>query len=93
MSLPSSADLSLLEQLNAHPILKGRIQGLLQVAENTSGEWINADGVEQHLIEEVRRMGQDLLQDWADGQVEQSTDQALNDPAVQRRGKKSTPLA
>lgn len=93
MSLPSSADLSLLEQLNAHPILKARIQGLLNVAENTSGDSVNADAVEQHLIEEVRRMGQELLQDWADGRVEQSTEQALSDPAVQRRGKKSTPLA
>jgi len=52
-------------RLNNHPILKARIEALLDIAENTSGKLDLADDAEEQLIIEVQKMGKELLQTWA----------------------------
>jgi hypothetical protein len=87
------ADQLLLEQLNAQPELKTRVVNLLAVISNAEGNMKNANAAEQKVIEELRRMGHDVLQGWAEHQITQSTAEALSAPSVQRRGKKIPSLA
>ena len=66
--LESRAVRSLEERLTAHPQLLSRIEALLNVVENSTGEIEQADVAEQRVIEEVRRMGQQALSSWAERQ-------------------------
>jgi hypothetical protein len=50
-------DAWLLERLNAHPHLRGRIESLVQVIEGAEGDLRKADEAERRVIEEVRRLG------------------------------------
>lgn len=93
MSQLDLLDEQLLNRLNAHPILKARMINLLDVVENSSGDLKRADAAEQRAIEEIRQMGQEVLANWAEGQVHQSTEKTASREGVQRRGKKSTTLA
>lgn len=55
----------LLEQLQQHPALHDRIEALLQVVENTDGTAVKADEAEERVAEELRRLGHEALQAWA----------------------------
>ncbi len=52
------------ERLNFHPILRSRVESLLKIVEDTSEK---ADEAELRVTEEVRRIGNDALQEWASG--------------------------
>jgi len=56
----------LLEQLQQHPALHDRIEALLQVVENSDGTAVKADEAEERVAEELRRLGQEALQAWAE---------------------------
>ena len=57
------------DRLQAHPVLQERLEALLAMVEAEGGTLDRADDVEQRVIEEQRRLGHDLLQDWATGNV------------------------
>jgi hypothetical protein len=61
------------ERLRAHPVLQERFEALLAMVEAEGGAWERADDVEQQVIEELRRLGHDLLEDWAAGKALQRT--------------------
>ncbi len=83
-------DQALLNGLNAHPHIKARIMSLLAAVEDAGGDLKKADAAEQRMIEEMRRMGQEAMQAWADGQVKK-TEQVLREQGhVQREGKKNS---
>lgn len=91
-SLPPS-DEELLKRLNENPLLKARMINLLDVVTNAAGDVARADAAERRAIEELREMGQEVLQSWAERQISASTTDALSEPGVQKKGKKSTSLA
>jgi len=51
----------LVERTLAHPGLKERVEAILDIAENTSGELITADQTEGRAIEEAHKLGRELL--------------------------------
>jgi hypothetical protein len=55
----------LAKKLDRYPHIKARIEALIAVTENSSGEFKRADDAEDALAEGVRQMGQELLQTWA----------------------------
>lgn len=63
---------ALVKRLERHPGMKTRIERVLDVLENTSGDLIRADEAERRAIDELRAMGQELLQGWAEGGTERS---------------------
>lgn len=84
------SDEAILKGLNANPRIKSRIASLLAVVEDLGGDLREADAAEMRLIEEMRRMGQEAMQAWAERQVEK-TEQALRSAGgVQREGKKNS---
>lgn len=63
-------DLKFLEKLKSTPILRKRFEEILNIAHNTSGDLITADEAEAKAIEEVRKLGQEVLREWATNQHE-----------------------
>jgi hypothetical protein len=80
----------LVRRLEAHPHIRDRIASLLTVVQDDSGELKLADDAEDRVIEEVRRMGQEAMQAWANGQVDKATQTALEMGGTHREGKKNS---
>ena len=53
------------ERLQAHPHLRDRIHQILSIAEDAEGKIDKADEAEERVIEELRKLGQEVLQNWA----------------------------
>ena len=82
----------LVAKLDKHPWIKEWIASMLEVVENTQGDLKRADEAEERVIEEVRRMGQQVLQAWAASRVEH-TEHALRQEGLASRQGKKTSLA
>lgn len=79
------------ERLRKHPALRARLETLLDMVEDESGQFERADDAEEFLISQLRSLGQEVLQEWATNeqlQVEQHWD---NHPGVARQQKKDSP--
>jgi hypothetical protein len=90
MTMPSPEDAKLLALLNRHPGLKSRVQALADIVADSDGDLARADEAERRVIEEVRRLGQEALQGWAEGQIARAGEQAASEPQVRRAGKKNS---
>ncbi len=81
---------SLDERLREYPQLRERMEALVAVVENASGDVVKADEAEQRVMEEIRQMGQEALQAWAQRKhrrLEQAYDQRRD---VTRKSKKNS---
>ncbi len=65
--------LNLVQRLEKHPNLRARIGAILDVAENSAEEFSTADAAELQLIKEVRNLGAESLQSWAESREGTST--------------------
>ena len=78
------------DRLQAHPVLRERFEALLAIVEAEGGTVECADDVEQRVIEEMRRLGHAVLQDWAAGKIIQRTAAVRQTTtAVQGHGQKN----
>jgi hypothetical protein len=81
---------SLEERLREYPEVRARIEQMLDVMENAAGDVVKADEAEQRLIEELRKMGQEALQAWADGQQQELERYWDEREGVSRKAKKNS---
>lgn len=82
---------SLDARLEAHPHLKARVEELLGIVEDAAGEVQKADEAERRVIEALRQLGHELLQDWAAGQeVRQVETVCTSADGVKLHGKKKS---
>jgi hypothetical protein len=65
----------LIERLRQHPELKERFQSILEISASTEGPIKSADEIEALLIEEMRRLGNTTMSDWAAGAEKRLGDQ------------------
>src|SRR5512143_3251886 len=88
---PMSISLAGLEaRLQAHPVLWERREALLARVETKGGSLERADAVEPRVIEELRRFGHALFQQWAVTQGRRSTAAVRQTAtAVQGHGQKN----
>ena len=84
------SDEAILRGLNANPQIKSRIASMLAVVEDAAGDLKEADAAEMRLIEEVRRLGQEAMQAWANKQIEMTEQEVRSGGQVQREGKKNS---
>jgi hypothetical protein len=78
-------------RLNHHPQLRKRMETLLNVVENVAGDCTKADAAEQAVIDEVRKIGNEALQCWAERAVQTATAHVRQQqPALQGNGKKKS---
>ena len=83
------SDEALLNGLRDQPRLRSRIAGLLELAQGSKEELERADDAEDWLIQEVRALGQETLQAWAQSRVHQSEEDVRHSGRAHRRGKKN----
>lgn len=82
-------EIQLMEQLREHPEMMVRVQSIMEIARNAEGPLKTADEVEELLIEEMRRLGNVTLSQWAIQAEERvSTELRSQDPSVRSRKKK-----
>ena len=55
----------LIQQLRENPKMMERVQSILNLADNADGPLKTADQIEEALVEEMRRLGNDTLHHWA----------------------------
>lgn len=79
---------SLEERLKGHPKLRARMEQLLAVVENASGDIEKANEAEQRVFEELRQMGQEALTGWAERQHEKKEKALEAEGGVSRKEKK-----
>ena len=79
----------LVEKLTAHPQLRNQIESLLLAVEDETGELKEADAAEMRVIEDIRRLGQEALQAWAEHQVEKTAKEVQATSGVWKEGKKN----
>jgi hypothetical protein len=93
LTLPmhSHKDQLFMTRLNQHPQLRERMETLLKVVENVAGDCTKADAAEQAVMEELRNMGNEALQGWAERAVQNATATVREQqPALQGNGKKKS---
>ncbi len=75
-------------RLKRHPEVYERIGRLLEIVENADGDSLTADEVEERVVEEIRRIGHDALQGWAQGKARRLEGEYGRRAGLERRGKK-----
>ena len=80
-------------RLETYPHIEERLKRLLDLMENRSGELIKADDIEMALIPEVRGLGRELLEAWAQRQEASHQDdaEALGYPHHSKKNSIGTP--
>ena len=81
---------SLEDRLRKHPALRARLEALLDMVEDESGQFERADEAEEFLISQLRAMGQEVLQEWAANEQQQVEQHWDNRPGAARKQKKAS---
>lgn len=79
MKIASGKRESVADRLERHPTLKARMERMLDVVENASGDVRRADEAERRAIEELRQMGLEVMQSWG----QKTANEAARDLEVQ----------
>ena len=82
---------SLEDRLRKHPALRARLEALLDMVEDESGQFQRADDAEEFLISQLRSLGQEVLQDWATNEQQLAQQHWDQRPGVARKQKKDSP--
>jgi len=86
----SQAEARLLEQLREHPEMMERVQSILELTRGAEGPLKTADEVEELLVQEMRRLGNTSMNQWAMGAEKRVTHELKGqDPTVRSRKKKT----
>ena len=78
----------LLERLRAHPELLARFESILGLTEVAEGPLRTADEIEEQLVAEVRRLGHEVMSDWAVRAEERVAEEVIKANAEVRLRKK-----
>jgi hypothetical protein len=84
----SQSEINLIQRLRQQPKMMERVQRILEIANSTEGPLKTADEIEELLLEEMRRLGNDTMTEWAT-QAEKRVGEELKqqDPTLLRRKK------
>lgn len=88
MATASLSDEALLAFFHAHPNLRDRVTSIVGAVENANGDLGEADAAEERLVEEMRLLGREALQGWADKRVEATERDVRGQAGMHRNGKK-----
>jgi hypothetical protein len=85
----STEEIRVIERLRQQPRMMEGVQRILEIAHSAEGALKTADEIEEWLIEEMRRLGNTTMTEWAI-QAEQRVGQELKarEPEVLKRKKK-----
>ena len=81
-------DEAFLAFLEKHPDLRDRFASIVNAVENSEGNLKEADAAEERIIEEMRLLGREAMQGWAEQQVEVTEREIRQQTQMHRQGKK-----
>ena len=92
MATTKLSDEEFLTFLEKHPDLRDRFASIVSAVENSEGNLKEADAAEERIIEEMRLLGREAMQGWAEQQVEATEQEIRQQPHNQmhRQGKKKS---
>ena len=90
MTAATLSDKAILASLKAHPGLRDRFASIIEAIENSEGNFKEADAVEERIVEEMRLLGREAMQGWAENQVEATEREIRRQAQMHRQGKKSS---
>ena len=90
MATVKVSDEALLAFLQSHPHFRDRLASIVGAVGNLDGELGEADVAEERLVEEMRRLGREALQGWADDRVETTERNVRSQAGMHRQGKKNS---
>jgi hypothetical protein len=70
MAAANLSDEALLAFFQSHPSFRDRVASIVGAVGNRDGDLGQADAAEERLVEEMRLLGREALQGWADERVE-----------------------
>jgi hypothetical protein len=77
-------------RLSKRPELWNRIDRLLNIVENQDGQATLADDAEERVIREMRKFGQDILEEWAKEGARKQEEAVVNSGVtVKKKSKKN----
>ena len=85
---PENSD-DFLERLQRHPQLRAKFESLLDVVENASGHVVKAHEAEERVFEELRQMGQEAIQAWAERKHQNLVSECDSRSELSRKKKKA----
>ena len=85
----TQSETELIKQLREHPEIMIRVQRIVEIVRNAEGPLKTADEVEELVIEEMRRLGNLTLSQWAIQAEERvSSELRSQDPTVRSQKKR-----
>ena len=90
MATTSLSDEALLVYFQSHPGLRDRVASIVGTVGNLDGDLGEADAAEERLVEEMRLLGREALQGWADERVEATERDVRGQTGMYRQGKKNS---
>ena len=85
----SQSEVQLIEQLRQQPEMMERLRSILELTRTTEARLKTADEVEELLIQELRRLGNTTLCQWAtQAEARVSNELKGQDPTIRSRKKK-----
>lgn len=81
-------DKNLEERLKSYPLLKARIEELIEVVENNRDDIEKADIAEQRVLEEVRKIGREAMLSWSASQSKKKTEEIKKRKELRKHKKK-----
>src|SRR2546427_13132337 len=79
---------SLEERLKEYPELKAKIETMLSIIENSGGDVEKAAEAERRIIQEIRQMGNEVLDGWVWRQKQKKEEEYTSKAGGNRKGKK-----
>ncbi len=76
-------------RLAQYPELRARFEEIVAVADNERGDASTADEAEELAMEQVRRLGQEIMQSWAEGKHQRLVEHYDARRDMRRKGKKN----
>jgi hypothetical protein len=90
MATVKVSDEALLTFFQAHPVFRDRLSSIVVAVGNLEGDLGEADAAEERLIEEMRLLGREALQDWAEERVAATERDVRSQAGMHRQGKKNS---
>ena len=82
------SDVEMVEFFQAHPALRARFVALARAMGNSELE--EADAAEEVLVDEMRLLGREALQGWAERRVAATEQEIRQQPHMHRQGEKNS---
>ena len=87
---PSLSPQDFLDRLQRHPDLQAEFEAILDIADNSDGDVVKADEVEERVSQELQLLGQRVIQSWASRRHQKLQDESDARSDLTRKEKKGS---